>query len=123
MYIVTLAEAKKHLNIESYFTDDDAYINTLIDVSFLSIRNRCNNLTWVDTSGITSGSTEFADYTISGTTIPLAIKQATLLMVGSLYANREPVAFSSPVVIPYTIEFLIAPYIDYTSYYTTSLSE
>ena len=112
MYLVTLEEAKKHLNIESYFTDDDAYISQLIDIAFFSIKNRCNNITWVDTSGST-GDKQYADYTYSGTTIPFVIKQAILLLVGNLYTNREPVAFSSPVVIPYTLEYLLAPYINY----------
>ncbi len=30
---VTLDEAKKHLNIDADFTDDDAYITSLIEVS------------------------------------------------------------------------------------------
>ena len=79
---------------------------------FFSIKNRCNNITWVDTSGST-GDKQYADYTYSGTTIPFVIKQAILLLVGNLYTNREPVAFSSPVVIPYTLEYLLAPYINY----------
>ena len=36
---VTLNEAKAHLRVESSFTDDDTYINTLISVS----RNICEN--------------------------------------------------------------------------------
>lgn len=120
MYIVTLAEAKKHLNIESYFTEDDNYISSLIDVAFFSIRNSCNNVCWVDSSGVTSGSTEFSDYTIYETAIPIAIKHAILLFVGNLYANREPVSFSSPTTIPYTIDFLIAPYINYGTLTTTT---
>ena len=30
---VTLDEAKKHLNVDADFTDDDAYITSLIEVS------------------------------------------------------------------------------------------
>ena len=113
MNFLTLAEAKKHLNIESYFVEDDSYISSLIEVSFLSIKNLCNNTTWEDTPGYITDSNTFADITVSGSTIPLPIKHATLLMVGNLYANREPVSFSSATVIPYTIAYLIAPYIDY----------
>lgn len=120
MYIVTLAEAKKHLNIESYFTEDDTYITSLIDVAFYSIRNRCNNWWWEDTSGVTVGNTDFADFTISGSTIPIAIKQAILLMVGNLYSNREPVSFGAPAPIPYTLDWLIAPYINYEGPITTT---
>ena len=123
MYLVTLAEAKKHLNIESYFTEDDNYISTLIDVSFLSIKNRCNNRTWVDVSGVTTGTSDFCDDTYSGSTIPLAIKQCVLLMVGNLYNNREPVTFGSPTVVPYTLEFLYNPYINYQSITTSTTTE
>lgn len=209
MNLITLAEAKKHLNIESSFIDDDSYINSLIEVSFLSVKNYCNNQTWIDetstgnisdggnpeflnscfvdftysgstitqinywsdstktlklytkyityvgdnatttviedeqtgniyTTNVTySGSTiisvtkttsnntgsviytsdylSFADITVSGTTIPLPVKHATLLMVGNLYANRESVSFGNPVVIPFTISFLLAPYINYSN--------
>lgn len=120
MYIVTLAEAKKHLNIESYFTEDDTYISSLIDVAFVSIKNRCNNNTWVDSSGVTIGNKEFADNSVDGTEIPISIKHAILLMVGNLYANREPVSFAGATVIPYTIEFLLAPYINYEGPTTTT---
>lgn len=120
MYLVTIADAKKHLNIETYFTEDDNYISTLIDVSFSSIKNRCNNTTWTDSSAITSGTMDFADYTISGTTIPMVIRQCILLMVGNLYANREPVSFGSPQVIPFTIEFLLQSYINYEGPVSTS---
>jgi hypothetical protein len=122
MYIVTLAEAKKQLNIEPYFIDDDNYITSLIDVAFYSIKNRCNNLTWVDTSGVTTGNTDFADYTISGTTIPLPIKHAILLMVDNLYENRSPVTFSRAIEIPYHMDYLLMPYINYQSYLTTSIT-
>jgi hypothetical protein len=115
MYIVTLAEAKKHLNLESYFTEDDTYITNLISVAFYAIKNKCNNIYWEDTSGSTEGSINPPDYdySISGTTIPIAVKQAILLIVGNFYANREPVSFGNPVIIPYTIEFLLQPYIKY----------
>ena len=110
MYVVTLAEAKKQLNIESYLTDDDAYISSLIEVSYLSIKNACNNTTWIDTSGYTVDYESFADITVTGTTIPLTIKHAILILVATLYANRESVSFGSPVKIPYTLDYLITPY-------------
>ena len=114
MYLITITEAKKHLNIEPYFIEDDGYIETLIDVSYYSIKSRCNNRTWIDYSGETNGSIEIADDAVCGIKIPLVIKHCVLLMVGNLYNNREPVSFGSPKVIPYTIEFLIAPYINYS---------
>jgi len=118
MYFLTLAEAKKHLNIEN-FTEDDTYIETLIEVSFYALKNRCNNWYWVDLSGTTL-DTQFCDYAITGTTIPLVIKQCTLLLVGNLYSSREPVSFASGVQIPYTLEFLLGPYINYERPTTTT---
>jgi hypothetical protein len=112
MYIVTLEEAKKQLNIEPYFTEDDIYISTLIEVSFSYIKNVCNNITWVDASGST-GSSEFADFNSGSTSIPLVVKQGILLMVSNLYANREPVSFGSPVKIPHTLDALISSYVNY----------
>ena len=121
MYLVTLANAIVHLNNSGLnpTAEENNYISSLIDVAFYSIKNYCKNTTWVDSSGFTSGTTEFSDYTISGTTIPLPIRHAILLLVGNFYANREPVAFSSPVVIPYTLEYLLAPYINYEVDYPT----
>lgn len=90
--IVTLEEAKKHLIIEH--NEDDNYINDLIDVAECSIFNYCN-------------------WTYYTNPIPQPIKQAALLIVGNLYTNREPVSFSTAYKIPYTVDFLIAPYIKY----------
>ena len=42
MSYVKLQELKFHLNIESSFTNDDTYLNTLITVSEASIKNYCN---------------------------------------------------------------------------------
>lgn len=112
MYIVTLNEAKKHLNIENSFTDDDSYITTLIDVAYLSIKFKCNNNTWIDISGNTTGTSEL---TLTGSTIPTVIKHAILLMVGNLYSQREPIAFASASIVPYTLEYLIQPFINYES--------
>lgn len=114
MNLITLDEAKKHLNIESYYLDDDGYINSLIQVSFLAIKNKCNNKTWTDESYVVD-YLSFADITVTGSTVPLAIKHAVLIMIGGLYANREPVSFASPTTIPYTIDYLITPYINYGS--------
>ena len=105
--LIPLSLAKKHLNIEDYFIDDDDYINSLIDISLYTIKDYCSQ-NWLDldyTSLENSGKTE-SEY-------PLAIKQAVLLLIGNLYANREPVSFGSPVKIPYTLDFILQTYINY----------
>ena len=43
----------------------------------------------------------------------LPIIHAMLLMIGNLYANREPVAFGTVVKLPYSYEYLIGLYKHY----------
>lgn len=90
--IATIEEVKKHLVIEH--NEDDNYIKDLINVAECSVLDYCN----------------LPYYT---NPVPAPIKQAILLVVGNLYANREPISFSTPYKIPYTVDFLLAPYIKY----------
>lgn len=94
MYI-TLEEAKKHLNINSDFTDDDSYITSLINVSENLVQKH-----------IDRELSELED----GGEIPTPLKQAMLLLIGNFYANRESVAFSSVAVLPLAYEYIIALY-------------
>lgn len=94
MYI-TLAEAKKHLNINSDFTDDDAYIQSLINV--------CENIVQKHIDR------ELSEYG----TLPTPLKQGMLLLIGNYYANRESVAFSSVSPLPHAFEYIIALFKNY----------
>ena len=87
---VTLKEAKKHLNIDDGFTDDDTYITTLIQVADIAL----NEL-------------------IVGGKLPSAVTHSILLMIGNLYANREPVSYSTVMKVPYTMEYLLGLYKHY----------
>jgi hypothetical protein len=49
----------------------------------------------------------------AGGTLPPAIIHAMLLMIGNLYANREPVSTGKIVKIPYTYEYLVGLYKHY----------
>ena len=49
----------------------------------------------------------------TGGNLPPAIIHAMLLMIGNLYANREPVAFGTVVKPPYSYEYLIGLYKHY----------
>ena len=48
---VTNADVKKQLNIESTFTDDDDYIDTLIEVAYETVEDDCN-ADFSDTSNV-----------------------------------------------------------------------
>ena len=94
MSYATLAEIKRHLNIEESYIDDDGYLQDLIEVTAIAIQNYLNDTL--------SGATE--------TTIPMTIKQAALLLAAHFYTNRQIIAFANGVEIPYTYKFLLDPY-------------
>ena len=94
MAYTLLSELKKHLNIESAFTDDDLYLSTLIDVAELSVNEYCND-------GLVN---------YDNTTIPITVKQATLLLAGHLYITRTIVSYAQGIEIPYSFKFLLNPY-------------
>lgn len=95
---VTLEQAKEHLRVD--FTDDDTYIETLIDVSEVSVANEL---------GSTLASNEV------GGELPKPLFQAILLMCGHLYEMREPVIAGVGVSkVPYTLDYLLAFYKTWT---------
>lgn len=89
MYI-TLEEARKHLNIDSLFVEDDAYIVSLIKVAEEAVAHNLN-----------------MNDLIVGGEIPPTIKHSVLLLVGNLYANREATTYSSISEIPFSYKYLI----------------
>jgi len=97
MAYTLLSELKKHLNIETTFTEDDTYLSTLIDVAELSINEYCNG-------GLETYESE----------IPVTVKQATLILAAHLYINRTAVSFVQALEIPYSFKFLLNPYRIYT---------
>ena len=97
MYI-TIDEAKKHLNVDDSYKDDDTYIGDLIKVAEDSVAQHLD----IALDGLV----------VDGA-LPSAISHSILLMVGNLYANREPVAYSSVVKVPYTLEYLLGLYKHY----------
>ena len=98
MNYITLDEAKAHCRVD--ITDDDSYLTDLIAVCEQTIANEIGETT--------------IDEVASGGVIPSPLKQAILLMIGHFYNMREPVITGTPVKVPYTLEFLIAPYKNWT---------
>ena len=95
---VTLDEAKKHLNIDKSFMEDDAYIGALINVAEDSISQHLDIA---------------LDELVVGGNLPPAILHSILLIVGNLYANREPISYTSVVKVPYTLDYLLGLYKHY----------
>lgn len=100
MYI-QLDLAKKHLNIEDDFIEDDEYILSLIDVAESAVRVHINE----DFASIAEKN---------GGCLPSPILQAALLMVGNLYQNREAVG-SKTQELPFNYRYLIDLYRNYNN--------
>lgn len=94
MYL-TLEQVKKHLLVDDGFKADDSYITDLITVAEDSVSRHLDiALEELDEGG----------------KLPPSIIHAMLLMIGNLYANREPVTFGTVVKIPFTYEYLVGLY-------------
>lgn len=76
---ISLEEAKKHLNIEPEFADDDDYIESLVDAAEVVVAE-----------DICAPLCEMED---ERGKIPSPLRQAILLMVGTFYAGRETIAY------------------------------
>lgn len=98
MYI-TLEEAKRHLNIEPEYTEDDSYIKSLIEVAEQAVETHVNE--------------DLKKIALNEGQIPKPLVQAMLLMVGNLYQNREIVAPTKTTNLPYNYEYLIDLYKNY----------
>lgn len=95
---ITLEEAKKHLNLDSAFTQDDNYILGLISVAEDAVSQHLD--------------IALDDLVVEGD-LPSAIIHSILLLVGNFYANREPVAFTTVNKVPYTLDYLLGLYKHY----------
>ena len=73
---VKLEEAKKHLLLDDSFKDDDLYILGLIDVAEDAVARNLN--------------LKLDELAVDGEFTPPAVIHAILLLIGNLYANREP---------------------------------
>lgn len=97
MYL-DLQQVKQHLYIDH--NDDDQYLADLITVAENAVKVDLNvrSLKCLeDETGM----------------LPPTVIHAMLLLIGTLYANREGVTFGTPSVVPHAYEYLIALNRDY----------
>ena len=87
---------KKHLNIDFDFNEDDELLYLYIQAAEDAIAKAINVK---DLSYLVDKNNGY---------LPSSLQSAILLMIGNLYANREPVTNGSVVKIPYTLDFLIS---------------
>lgn len=98
MYL-NLSQIKKHLNIDTDFTDDDEYLMDLASVAENAVQTH-----------IDINLSELED---EDGTIPMPIIQAMLLFVGTLYAKRESIVFGSATEVPLAYDYLLGLYRNY----------
>lgn len=97
---ITLEDAKKHLNIEPDFTDDDAYITSLIEAAEAVVaEDICMPLVEVE---------------VSEGVLPPPLVQAIKLMIGTFYGSRETLAFGVLVNDTKVYRHLIGLYRNYS---------
>lgn len=92
MYI-TLDEAKKHLNIDKSFTDDDQYITSLIKVAEDAVSKNMD--------------VALSEMIESDGKLSPSIIQSILLLVGNLYNSREAATYSTVSEVPYAFKYLV----------------
>lgn len=90
---VTLEDIKKQLNIDESFKDDDNYLMGLIDVAEDSVSKHLD----IDLIELEDENRD----------LPPSIYQAIMMMVGTLYGNRENITYGSVAKIPYSMEYLL----------------
>lgn len=95
---IDLQTAKKWLNIDDSFEDDDMLIYGLIDAAQAATEKYLDK--------------PLEDIARDGV-LPSAVKQAILFLVGSWYAQRESITSGSTTEVPHTFELLIALYKNY----------
>ena len=101
MYL-TLAQIKKHLNIDESFTDDDEYLSFLYDVAERTVQRHID-------SNLASLTVE------EGGSLPTPLLQAMLLYIGTLYAQRESISYSSVVDVPFSYDYLLSLFKNYNN--------
>lgn len=91
---------KQHLIIDH--CDDDIYLADLITVAENAV---CRDLNLHSLK-------EIEDCTGM---LPASVIQAMLLLIGTLYANRESVTYGNPTVVPHTYQYLLDLNRNYTN--------
>lgn len=100
MEYLVLDEIKKHLNIDSAFTEDDDYLESLATAS----------------EDVVS---KYIDYPLSQLEdadgdIPKALKFAMMLWIGTIYAVRESTTSINTTPMPHSLEMLCDLYRSYS---------
>lgn len=92
MYL-SINDVKRHLIIDH--SEDDLYIADLITVAEDAVRRDLNLYSLKDIEDCNG-------------MLPASVMQAMLLLIGTLYANRESVSYGQAHIVPHSYEYLIS---------------
>lgn len=101
MSYITVEQAKKHLNIDADFHDDDNYIQQLINVAEIAVERHIDY--------------DLKAYVNQDGELSPALIHSMLLFLGNLYANRESVTLNSFSELPLAYNYLLDLFKDYTN--------
>ena len=104
MKFLTIPLLKKHLNLDKSFTEDDEYIQMLGDVAEQMVATHLNEKTLDDI------------VTNNGGKLPAPVRHAMLLLVGSMYMNREVVTYGAANDLPHGYDYLLNMYENFTNF-------
>lgn len=99
---VNLDRIKQHLNIDPDFTGDDEYLIYLEEVAELVIQEHIDN-----------NLSELCD--VDGAELPAPLQHAILLFIGNMYNSRESVSFASAMELPFSYDYLLSLYKNYSN--------
>lgn len=97
---VSLSELKNQLNIVEDYTGEDKYLANLLWTSQIAVEYHIHQ--------------ELSTFIDEDQALNPMLKHAILVLASHFYANREPVAYAQPKIIPYTFEYLLQPFKKYT---------
>lgn len=92
MYL-SINDVKRHLIIDH--SDDDLLLADLITVAEDAVRRDLNLYSLKDIEDCNG-------------MLPASVMQAMLLLIGTLYANRESVSYGQAHIVPHSYEYLIS---------------
>lgn len=95
MKYLQLDELKQHCNVDGFFHDDDAILASIGEAVEKIVEMHIDD-------PLEAIANE------NGGTLPQALKQAMLLLVGTYYANRESVAYGTPNEVPQAYNYILA---------------
>lgn len=95
-----LGQFQKHLEIDYLETGDEDYLGLLLDASESRIEKEINQ--------------PFSEFIDEAGKLDPSLVAAILIFGGTLYANREAVAYADVKPVPYTLNFLLQPFRKYT---------